>query len=113
MNIGLGDRSLLTFGIVTPVTNPKPFDYEVIALFNIYFGVSTASHHAPAADHRRLSRDGLASAVRAGRRGGWPIFKAVPIWDGAIARRSRRGRGRARREAVAEPPVDRRGARAR
>ncbi len=38
LNIGLGQRSLLTFGFVTPVTNPKPFDYEVIALFNLYFG---------------------------------------------------------------------------
>lgn len=38
LNVGLGRRSLLTFGFVTPLTNPKPFDFEVIALFNIYFG---------------------------------------------------------------------------
>jgi hypothetical protein len=31
-------RGVLTFGFVTPVTGPRPFNYEVIALFNLYFG---------------------------------------------------------------------------
>jgi hypothetical protein len=30
--------ALATFGFVTPVTGPRPFDFEVIALLNIYFG---------------------------------------------------------------------------
>jgi hypothetical protein len=29
---------MLSVGVVTPVTGPRPFDYEVVALFNIYFG---------------------------------------------------------------------------
>jgi len=38
INVGLGPRSLLTLGFVTPVTTPKPFDYETTLLFNMYFG---------------------------------------------------------------------------
>lgn len=38
VNTVIGDRSLLSLGLVTPVTGPKPFDYEVVALFNVYFG---------------------------------------------------------------------------
>ena len=37
-NVLFGRRSLFTTGIVTPVTGPKPFDFEVVALFSIYFG---------------------------------------------------------------------------
>ncbi len=37
-NILFGRRSLFTTGIVTPVTGPRPFDFEVVALFSIYFG---------------------------------------------------------------------------
>ena len=33
-------RSILTFGVVTPVTSPKPFDIEALILFNIRFGGS-------------------------------------------------------------------------
>ena len=33
-------RSILTFGIVTPVTSPKPFDIEALILFNVRFGGS-------------------------------------------------------------------------
>jgi hypothetical protein len=31
-------RALLTFGWVTPVTGPRPFDFEAVALLNIFFG---------------------------------------------------------------------------
>jgi hypothetical protein len=34
----LKQRSYLTFGYVTPVTGPKPFDYEIVAQFNFRFG---------------------------------------------------------------------------
>ena len=33
-------RSILTLGIVTPVTSPKPFDVEALILFNVRFGGS-------------------------------------------------------------------------
>jgi hypothetical protein len=33
-------RSILTFGVVTPVTSPKPFDLEALILFNVRFGGS-------------------------------------------------------------------------
>jgi hypothetical protein len=35
-------RSVLTFGFVTPVTGPRPFNYEWVLLFNFYFGGSRA-----------------------------------------------------------------------
>ena len=35
---GLGQRSSLSVGIVTPVTGPKPFDVEALVQFNWYFG---------------------------------------------------------------------------
>lgn len=31
-------RSVLTLGFVTPVTGPRPFDYEALVLFNVRFG---------------------------------------------------------------------------
>lgn len=38
LNLGLFQNTLLTFGFVTPVTGPQPFDFEVMALLNIRFG---------------------------------------------------------------------------
>ena len=38
INFQFNNRSILTFGIVTPVTGPRPFDYEALILFNVYFG---------------------------------------------------------------------------
>jgi hypothetical protein len=36
----IGQNSVLTFGIVTPVTVPRPFDFEAIVLLNFRFGRS-------------------------------------------------------------------------
>jgi hypothetical protein len=36
----LGPNSVFTFGVVTPVTTPRPFDYEVLCLINFRFGRS-------------------------------------------------------------------------
>jgi hypothetical protein len=38
INFQFNHRSILTLGIVTPVTAPKPFDYEALIQFNVYFG---------------------------------------------------------------------------
>ncbi|CAN5825022.1 hypothetical protein BH23PLA1_BH23PLA1_40850 [soil metagenome] len=38
VNIGLGRSALMTFGIVTPVTGPRPFNLEAVALLNIFYG---------------------------------------------------------------------------
>ncbi len=38
LNALIGERSLFTFGVVTPVTGPRPFDYEIVVLFNFRFG---------------------------------------------------------------------------
>lgn len=38
MTLELGQRSNLSFGIVTPTTGPKPFDIEALVQFNWYFG---------------------------------------------------------------------------
>jgi hypothetical protein len=40
INIGFFNRSLLTFAIVTPISSPKPFDFETLVFFNIFFGRS-------------------------------------------------------------------------
>jgi hypothetical protein len=40
LNIEFNRRSILTFGIATPVTSPKPFDLEALILFNVRFGGS-------------------------------------------------------------------------
>jgi len=40
INIGIYSRTLLTLGIVTPVTSPKPYDFEAMAFLNFYFGGS-------------------------------------------------------------------------
>src|SRR5205085_1271433 len=37
----------LTFGYVTPVTGPKPFDFEVVALLNITYGRSRNRGYQP------------------------------------------------------------------
>jgi hypothetical protein len=38
VNFGLFTRALLTTGFVTPVTGPRPFDWEYVLQFNYYFG---------------------------------------------------------------------------
>ncbi len=38
INIGIFERTLITFGVVTPVTSPKPFDFEAMAFINYFFG---------------------------------------------------------------------------
>ncbi len=38
LNFEFHRNTFLTFGYVTPVTGPKPFDFEVVALLNIMFG---------------------------------------------------------------------------
>ena len=38
INFEFNRRSILTFGMVTPVTGPRPFDYEVLALLNVFYG---------------------------------------------------------------------------
>jgi hypothetical protein len=40
INAMIGRDAVFTFGFVTPVTGPRPFDYEVLALFNWRFGRS-------------------------------------------------------------------------
>ena len=40
LNIEFRHRSILTFGLATPVTSPKPFDIEALLLFNVRFGPS-------------------------------------------------------------------------
>jgi hypothetical protein len=40
LNIEFNRRSILTFGIATPITSPKPFDLEALLLFNVRFGGS-------------------------------------------------------------------------
>jgi hypothetical protein len=43
LNVGVYRRTLLTFGCVTPVTGPKPFDFEVMAFINFFYGGSGTS----------------------------------------------------------------------
>ena len=38
INFEFNRRSILTFGLVTPVTGPRPFDYEALILFNVFYG---------------------------------------------------------------------------
>ena len=40
LNLEFSRNALLTFGFVTPVTGPRPFDYEALVLFNYRFGWS-------------------------------------------------------------------------
>ncbi|MEW4568316.1 hypothetical protein AB1L88_10650 [Tautonia sp. JC769] len=47
VNVGLTDRALLSSAIITPVTGPRPFDFEVAVLLNIYFGGANRLENAP------------------------------------------------------------------
>ncbi len=38
INAMIGPNSIFTFGVVTPVTGPQPFQYELIGLLNFRFG---------------------------------------------------------------------------
>jgi len=38
LDVRFRQRSVLSLGIATPVTGPRPFDLEALVLFNIYFG---------------------------------------------------------------------------
>ena len=40
LNVGVYRRTLFTFGLVTPVTGPRPFDLEATAFVNIFYGGS-------------------------------------------------------------------------
>ena len=40
VNFEFSRNTLLTLGFVNPVTGPRPFDYEALALLNIRFGRS-------------------------------------------------------------------------
>jgi hypothetical protein len=40
----LGKRAQLALGVVTPVTGPKPFDFEVLAQFSFRFGGGRSQH---------------------------------------------------------------------
>ena len=41
-NVVFGRNAVLTFGLVTPITGPRPFDLEVSALVNVFFGRTRA-----------------------------------------------------------------------
>ena len=47
LNLEFQRNSLLTFGFVTPVTGPRPFDFEFLLLFNYRFGRSARSALPP------------------------------------------------------------------
>ncbi|WP_169978631.1 hypothetical protein [Tautonia rosea] len=47
VNFGLTDRALLSSAIITPVTGPRPFDFEVAVLLNIYFGGTSRLDNVP------------------------------------------------------------------
>jgi len=47
LNVGIKGRSNLTFGVVTPVTGPRPFNTEYLLLFNAYFGRSRRNAAPP------------------------------------------------------------------
>ena len=40
INALIGQNGVFTFGVVTPVTGPRPFSYELVALINWRFGRS-------------------------------------------------------------------------
>lgn len=46
-NMLFGRRTALSVGFITPVTGPRPFDYEVLALLNIYFGRTARNPAVP------------------------------------------------------------------
>jgi hypothetical protein len=37
-SVALGRRAILSAGVVNPVTGPRPYDLEVVALLNIFYG---------------------------------------------------------------------------
>jgi hypothetical protein len=43
LNVGFFSRPILTLGIVTPVSSPKPFDFEALAYLNFFYGGSRRS----------------------------------------------------------------------
>jgi hypothetical protein len=47
LNLEFRRNSLLTLGFVTPVTGPRPFDYEALVLFNYRFGRSAVRATPP------------------------------------------------------------------
>ncbi len=47
VNFAFFRQSVLTFGMVTPVTGPRPFNYEAVLLFNWRFGRSRAAAAPP------------------------------------------------------------------
>lgn len=47
LNVRLKERSVLSLGLATPVTGPRPFDLEAILLFNYYFGKAPRSAAYP------------------------------------------------------------------
>ncbi|MGC8639316.1 MAG: hypothetical protein ACP5XB_05485 [Isosphaeraceae bacterium] len=47
VNVGISQQAVLTFGWVTPVTGPRPFNYEAIVLFNWRFGRSRRGASPP------------------------------------------------------------------
>ena len=90
INIGIFERTLITFGVVTPVTSPKPFDFEAMAFVNYFFGPSAppATDHAAGAGwvlkRSSVKNRGLLSAADDGlaRRGerhfdstAWPMLR--------------------------------------
>jgi hypothetical protein len=38
LNVGIHQRTLLTFAMVCPVSSPKPFDFETMVYLNVFFG---------------------------------------------------------------------------
>jgi hypothetical protein len=47
LNVEFHRDALFTFGFVTPVSSPKPFDYEFLLLLNWRFGRSRAQPQTP------------------------------------------------------------------
>ena len=46
INFELNHRAVLTTAFVTPVTGPKPFDFEALAFLNIWFGPTRTRNQA-------------------------------------------------------------------
>lgn len=47
LNTRIWQNSILTMGVVTPVTGPRPFSIEATVLLNVYFGRSRRNPAAP------------------------------------------------------------------
>ena len=56
LNVEVYRRSVLTFGFVTPVTGPRPFDFEFLLLFNRRFGGSRSPAPDPSNPGRLTAR---------------------------------------------------------